>query len=56
MGMHQCGGVWLELGQAEMALAQNREDNMTPAAMAPMLAPADKAYAAAREVLAMRGQ
>jgi hypothetical protein len=27
-------GVWLELGQAEMVLARNGEDDMTPAAMA----------------------
>jgi hypothetical protein len=49
-------GVWLELGQAAMALARNWEDDMTPAAMAPMLALADKTFGVAREVLPMRGQ
>jgi hypothetical protein len=36
-------GVWLELGQAAMALARNGEDDMTPAAMTRMVALADKA-------------
>jgi uncharacterized membrane protein YgcG len=49
-------GVWLELGQAAMVLAKDGEEDMTPAATARMLALADKAFAAAREVLAMRGQ
>jgi hypothetical protein len=48
-------GVWLELGQAALALA--KEDKiMTPAATARMLAQAAKAFVAAREVLAIRGQ
>jgi hypothetical protein len=45
-------GVWLELGKAEMALAKDGE--MTLATTARMLALADKAFATAREVLAMR--
>jgi hypothetical protein len=49
-------GVWLELGQAAMALARRGEDDMTPAVMARMLALADKAFRAAREVLVIRGQ
>jgi hypothetical protein len=38
-----------------MALAKE-EESMTPAAMARMLSLAEKAFGAAREVLAMRGQ
>jgi hypothetical protein len=50
--------VWmrLDLGQAAMALAQNGEAVMTPAEMARMPALTDKAFGAAREMLAMRGQ
>jgi hypothetical protein len=48
--------VWLESCQAEMALARNGVDDMTPAAMARMLALWDKAFGAAREVLFMRGK
>jgi hypothetical protein len=48
-------GAWLELGQAAVALAKE-DENMTPAVTARMLAMAEKAFGAAREVLAMRGQ
>jgi uncharacterized membrane protein YgcG len=48
-------GVWLELGHAAMALARDMEDR-TADELARMLALADKAFAAAREVLVMRGQ
>jgi hypothetical protein len=49
-------GVWLELGQAALAIVKDGEDSMTTAEMARLLALADKAFGAARDVLAMRGQ
>jgi hypothetical protein len=49
-------GVWLELGQAALAIVKDGGDSMTTAEMARLLALADKAFGAAREVLAMRGQ
>jgi hypothetical protein len=49
-------GVWLELGQAALAIVKDGEASMTTAQMARLLALADKAFGAAREVLAMRGQ
>jgi hypothetical protein len=50
--------VWLELGQAAMSLTRASDETMiaNTAEMARMLALADKAFSAAREVLAMRGQ
>ena len=49
-------GVWLELGQAALAIVKEGEDSMTTEEMARLLALADRAFGAAREVLAMRGQ
>jgi uncharacterized membrane protein YgcG len=49
-------GVWLELGQAALALVKDGDTNMTPTSAARMLALAEKSFGAAREVLAMRGQ
>jgi hypothetical protein len=49
-------GVWLELGQAALALAKEGDEDMSVAVAARMLALSEKAFGAAREVLAMRGQ
>ena len=49
-------GVWLELGQAGLEIVKEGEDSMTTEEMARLLALADEAFGAAREVLAMRGQ
>jgi hypothetical protein len=49
-------GVWLELGQAALAIVKDGEASMTTAQMARLLALGDKAFGAAREVLAMRRQ
>jgi hypothetical protein len=49
-------GVWLELGQAALAIVKEGEDSTTAEEMARLLALANKAFGAAREVLAMRGQ
>jgi hypothetical protein len=49
-------GVWLELGQAALAIVKDGEASMTTAQMARLLALAEKAFGAAREVLAMRCQ
>jgi uncharacterized membrane protein YgcG len=46
----------LELGQAALALVKYGNANMTPASAARILALADSAFGAAREVLAMRDQ
>jgi hypothetical protein len=44
------------LGQAALALAKGGDEQATPAQVASLLALAEKALAASREVLAMRGQ
>jgi hypothetical protein len=49
-------GVWLELGQASLAIVKDGEASMTTAQMARLLALAEKAFGATRDVLAMRGQ
>jgi hypothetical protein len=49
-------GVWLELGQAVLAIVKEGDDSMTMEEMERLSTLADKAFGAAREVLAMRGQ